>query len=100
MSMAQSARHACLFMKTQKRLRFIEIGIFALVSSVFLNSAYQLFTDGGLLSPKNRRSPAGNEEVKGPRPASEAASAVIRKVPGLIPYETRCQPEGESLETT
>lgn len=90
----------------RNRLRSIEVGIFTVVSLVFLNSVYHLFTDGRFLTNQSPRplvasSQTSNNEARGPKPASvaEHASQTTKQSQELIPYEIGCLSEGESFET-
>lgn len=75
----------------------VEILIFSGVCLVFMNSVYNLFTDGKLLSDGSRtpiaiRSLSTPEGERRPAPAGAMAN--------FIPYETKCAPTGEVFETT
>lgn len=90
----------------RNRLRSIEVGIFTVVSLVFLNSVYHLFTDGRFLTNQAPRPLAASSDMRGaasrgPKPASvtEEASAITKQSHDMIPYEIQCLVDGERLET-
>lgn len=91
----------------KNKVRSIELGIFAVVSLIFLNSAYHLFTDGRFitnttrmpLADGNQGAPGARGPLKGPSPASVSENvAPAASLPAFVPYETKCQPQ-ESFET-
>lgn len=83
----------------KNKFRAVEVGIFSVVSLIFLNSVYNLFTDGRLLGSSERKplvvqAPARSQPGEaGKNPSQDA-------VAGFVPYETKCQASGEILETT
>ena len=78
----------------KNKFRAVEVGIFSIVSLVFLNSVYNLFTDGRLLGSAERKPLAV-------QPASTQGDGKgTDAVAGFVPYETKCQPSGEVFETS
>ena len=85
----------------KNRFKAVEMGIFAVVSLIFLNSVYNLFTDGKFIGDNDRQAlsqpkpavlPIGEKAGDGRQISSEGIS-------GFVPYETRCQTSGEVFET-
>lgn len=76
----------------------METGIFTVVSLIFLNSVYNLFTDGKIMGEKERQPMVAlasrNIDVRQPASTTEAA------VSGFVPYETKCPLTNEVFETT
>lgn len=92
----------------KNRLKAVEMSIFAVVSLVFLNSVYSLFTDGKFLEESARRPIAVKEHVpsvqKAEPPEARSVAAESGKkadeASGFVPYETQCNPAGERFETS
>lgn len=94
------------------RFKAVEMGIFAVVSLIFLNSVYNLFTDGKFLGGGERRplaaykgQPTGPGSEKTAEPAQAPASPMANTAngntsTGFVPYETKCQSSGEVFETS
>jgi hypothetical protein len=80
-------------------MRAVEIGIFSVVSLIFLNSVYNLFTDGRLIGGVERSPLALKADTRGPAGSAPAAPG-SEGMAGFVPYETKCQPTGETFETT
>lgn len=86
----------------KNRFKAIELGIFSIVSVVFLNSVYHLFTDGRFLTNSARKPLAATSEpgIKGPSPASvgrDKPAAAAQQL-ALIAYKTQCNSQ-ENFET-
>lgn len=69
----------------------VEMGIFAVVSLIFMNSVYHLFMDGRLSG--NERRPLAGTPVR-------SVPVTKTKMDDLAVYETRCVLQGESYETS
>lgn len=84
----------------KNRFKAIELGIFAIVSVIFLNSVYHLFTDGRFLTNSARKPmvAATDDGIKGPSPASVSHEKPAAPQPVLIAYKTQCNAQ-ESFET-
>jgi len=77
------------------------MGIFAVVSLIFLNSVYSLFTDGKFAGESERQPIAVNQVKDQNSTAQESRKPASRGngLDGFVPYETRCQATGEIFET-
>jgi hypothetical protein len=86
----------------KKRFGSVEIGIFAVVSMVFLNSTYSFLTGGPHGLTGGGRIPA-NEGRQNTATSSQSAPHSSRSSDNFIQmaaYETKCKKTGESFETT
>lgn len=77
----------------------VEMAIFAIVSLIFLNSAYSLFMDGRFGSDPAKPSLAAKGEPT-PNLQKDYRSEPNSTLSSFIPYETKCQATGEVFETT
>lgn len=93
----------CFFLEKNKG-HAIEMGIFTVISLIFFNSVYQLFSDGKFSGEVARqtievkpsgRSLASKSTESGPNVSIEN----IATSGSSSPYETLCKPSGELLET-
>lgn len=92
----------------KNRFKVVEMSIFAVVSLIFLNSVYDLFTDGKILTEGERKPLAaetkdvdsGSKQDNPSRALASQPSGVTSGMAGLVPYETKCQSAGETFETS
>ncbi|MEW6057535.1 MAG: hypothetical protein AB1540_13060 [Bdellovibrionota bacterium] len=74
-----------------------EISIFCVVSLIFLNSVFQLFTDGRF-SNEPGRLPIALEKPDSRTPA-QSQQAPAANIDNFVPYETKCTSTGEFFQT-
>ncbi len=85
----------------KSRFKAVEMGIFAVVSLIFLNSVYNLFTDGKFIGDNDRQAMSVPKAAVLPNSENSGGQRQLAAegISGFVPYETRCQTTGEVFET-
>ncbi|MBI3556131.1 MAG: hypothetical protein HY074_07695 [Deltaproteobacteria bacterium] len=85
----------------KSRFKAVEMGIFAVVSLIFLNSVYNLFTDGKFIGDNDRQAMGTPKPPVLPNAENTSGRRQVASegISGFAPYETKCQTTGEVFET-